>query len=214
MRRLLLSIGVIVAAACGGETGSNGSTASTGGNGNAAGSSATGGVATGTGGDSAVFGGDLPPDTVLGELSDAEYRAYCEQAAAFIVDQNQDALCRVVGVSQAAGDTATCLGLYSMCMALPPETLVTQVDQIDCTKPPTCEATAEQMNACVTGLGSAVPEAETDACSDLVSDPALPTFGLTNLPMECAPAMAACPGFLIGGGASGGAGGAGGASGG
>jgi len=209
---------LVSVAACGGESTSSHAAATGGSAGvpGAAGAPATTGgssgavAAGGAGGEAAPFTGNLPPGTVLGGLTDAQYTAYCEQAATYVVAQNQDALCRYAGASQANGQAAMCTIVYSACLAAPPTLLVSQVPQIDCsTKPQSCTATAAMMDACVTGLGTAAPADTTPPCSNLTVTPSLPALGGANLPVACVPAMGACRGFLTGGGQPGAGGAAG-----
>jgi hypothetical protein len=201
---VLVCAGIVASTACGGDSTSNGAGHATGGAGGASGTTGGASATAGAGGEAAPFTGNLPPDTVLDDLTDEQYRAYCEQAAAYIIEQNQDTLCRYAAQNQ--GDL--CEGVYAMCLVAPPELLMQQVPVIDCTKPADCAATAAEMDACVTGIGSAVPSDPTPPCGD--AGAAAPPLGGTNLPVACVGAMTACPGFLTGDPGAGGAGGAGG----
>ena len=205
---VLIGAGLALFAACGGDSESSSEHHATGGAAGAGGGAGSSAVTAGAGGEAEPFTGNLPPDTVLGGLSDAEYQAYCNQAAAYIVQQNQDTLCRVLGQTQSGAQGVSCEMLYGMCLLAPPQTILAMAPVVDCTKPPDCNATAGQMDACVTGLGSALPESQTPPCGEGGAAASLPEIGAGNLPLDCVPAMAACPGFLTGTPGAGGAGGA------
>jgi hypothetical protein len=184
------------ATSSGGATGSGGTTSS-GGGGLSGGSGAVGTA----GAASTSFETGLPADTVLGELTDEQYRQYCEQAVEYIVTRAQVPGCRYYAASLAleAQSPSLCGTFLTACLSMPPDQVQAELGiESDCTKPADCTATSAQMEACVNDLAEDTERALETApdCSELTVDTVLEAPTTPATPASCVAFEELCPGAL------------------
>jgi hypothetical protein len=190
------------AGSAGSSTGGSG-TAGSAGSGGTAGSLGGGGTAGSAGATVVPFETDLPDDTSLGELTEEQYRQYCEQALEYIVTRALVPGCQYYAATYALelGSAALCPTLLSVCLGMEPEEVQAQLGiESDCTKPEDCTATVAEMEACVNDLAAEAEQALDTApqCSELTDTTVLEPPTQPPTPASCAVVEAACPGALSG----------------